>query len=333
MVISMKRVGIVGCGNIAGTHAWALKQMRDVKIVGFADTVIQRAENFSKTYTGGEAIVCYSLAEMLHETKIDILHICTPHYLHVPMILEAMNSGVSVFSEKPPAIDMEQFMQLREVNRNENVRLGFCFQNRYNKTIAKTDEILMNGRLGQVTGSRAFVTWRRDADYYINDWKGKLATEGGGALINQSIHTLDLMLRYLGEPVTVQASVSNHHLPDIVEVEDTVEAWMTFANGERACFYATTAYATDAPVIFELQCENGSITIIDKNVIVREVQCEPEYYVVEESIGMGKNYWGSGHLACIRDFYDKLDSGERFQNDLDGVRTTMETMMKIYDFR
>lgn len=329
----MKRVGIVGCGNIAGTHVWALKQIKNVEIVGFADTIIQRAEHFSDLYTGGKAKIFHNLTDMLKETRLDVLHVCTPHYLHVSMILEAMNDGVSVFSEKPPAIDMEQFRQLREGKKNDDVKLGFCFQNRYNKTITKTDEILMSGRLGKVIGSRAFVTWRRDEDYYKNNWKGKFATEGGGALINQSIHTLDLMLRYLGEPVTVHASVSNHHLQDIIEVEDTVEAWMTFAGGERACFYATTAYVTDAPVIFELQCEHGKITLIDKSVIVNEDGCETEYYVVEETTGVGKNYWGSGHLACIRDFYDKLDCDERFQNDLDGVKTTMETMMKIYNYR
>lgn len=329
----MIRVGIVGCGSIAKTHAWVLKQMADVELVGFADTIIQRAVNFSKTYTDQNAAVFHSLTEMLQEAGLNVLHICTPHYLHVPMAVEAMNSGVSVFSEKPPAIDMEQFAQLSQVSKNDEVKLGFCFQNRYNKEIAKTDEILSSGRLGNVIGSRAFVTWRRDEDYYISDWKGKIVTEGGGALINQSIHTLDLMLRYLGEPTSVQATVINHHLPSVIEVEDTVEAWMTFAGGARACFYATTAYATDAPVIFELQCERGSITLVDKSVTVRESGCEPQCYSFEETVGVGKSYWGNGHLACIKDFYDKLDSNARFQNDLDGVKTTMKTMMRIYDFR
>lgn len=329
----MKRVGIVGCGNIAGTHAWALKQMADVELVGFADTIIQRAVDFSKTYTEQKAAVFHNLTDMLQEARLDVLHICTPHYLHVPMAVEAMNRGVSVFSEKPPAIDMEQFSQLSQVCKNADVRLGFCFQNRYNKEIIKTDEILSSGRLGNVIGCRAFVTWRRDEDYYKTDWKGIIDTEGGGVLINQSIHTLDLMLRYMGEPTIVEATVTNHHLPSVIEVEDTVEAWMTFDGGARACFYATTAYAADAPVMIELQCERGSITVIDKSVTVRESGCEPEYYSFEETVGVGKSYWGNGHLACINDFYDKLDSNGRFQNDLDGVKTTMKTVMRIYEFR
>lgn len=329
----MKRVGIVGCGSIANTHALVLKQIEDVELIGFADKIIQRAVNFSKAYTDQNGVVFHTLTEMLQEAKLDVLHICTPHYLHVPMAVEAMNSGVSVFSEKPPAINMEQFAQLSQTSKNANVKLGFCFQNRYNKEIKKIDEILGSGRLGDVIGARAFVNWRRDENYYISDWKGKIVTEGGGVLINQSIHTLDLMVRYLGEPTTVQANVINHHLPGVIEVEDTVEAWMTFTGGVRACFYATTAYAADAPVIFELQCEKGSITWIDKSVTVRESGCEMQSYSFEETAGFGKSYWGNGHLACIKDFYDKLDSNVRFQNDLDSVKTTMKTMMRIYDFR
>ena len=87
-------------------------------------------------------------------------------------------------------------------------------------------------KIGKVVGGRAFVTWRRDETYYAGSpWKGNLATEGGGALINQSIHTLDLLLRYLGLPEQVEASCSNHHLKGIIEVEDTVEAWMAFGDG------------------------------------------------------------------------------------------------------
>ncbi len=329
----MKRVGIIGCGGIAGTHAWALSKMADVELAAFADILPERAQSFSEKYTDGKAAVYSDLTKMLREAGLDVVHICTPHYLHVPMAIEALQAGVSVFSEKPPAINMEQFEQLRHADNTTSAKLGFCFQNRYNQSILKADELLAEGRLGKVVGARAFVTWRREADYYATDWKGVLATEGGGALINQSIHTLDLMLRFLGEPVSVQASISNHHLQGVIEVEDTVDARMTFADGAIGCFYATTGYATDAPVILELTCEKGSLTLVDKTVTVREAGADPVLLTLEEAAGVGKSYWGNGHLTCICDFYEKLDSGERFQNDLQGVENTMKTMMQIYAFR
>ena len=336
----MKRAALVGCGNIAGVHATAIKHLENVELVAFADIIRERAEGFSKKYTDGKAKAYGSLDEMLESEAPDVLHICTPHYLHVPMAIEALKRGVSVFSEKPPAINMEQFACLEkaaEAAGNSSARLGFCFQNRYNKTTEKTDEILKSGSMGHVKGARAFVTWRRDEEYYRTDWKGKIETEGGGALINQSIHTLDLLLRYLGRPVDVEATVSNHHLKGIIEVEDTLEAWMSFENGERACFYASTGYVADAPVILELQCEKGSITIIDRDITVRNEQGIREYRnLINNEIsfdGVGKDYWGKSHYVCIRDFYDKLETGERYENDLDGVKNTMETVMRIYGFR
>lgn len=329
----MKRVAIIGCGSIAGVHVAALQALKDIRIVGFVDIRRERAEDFSRKYTDGQAGVYESLEELFAKEDVDVVHLCTPHYLHVPMAMEALRHGVSFFSEKPPAISMEQFDALcEEYDRHPELRGGFCFQNRYNAAIRRADELLGEGGLGAVTGARAFVTWRRDEGYYRTDWKGRLETEGGGALINQSIHTLDLMLHFLGEPQEVRASLSNHHLQGVIEVEDTVEAWMRFAGDRRGCFYATTAYVTDAPVILELQCERGSITIINQSMSVTDAT-GTHMYNVSEQAAPGKDYWGSGHLSCIADFYEKLETGERFRNDPAGVRSTMETMMKIYQNR
>lgn len=327
----MKRVGIVGCGSIAMTHAWALCQMQEVKVVAVADPIRSRCENMIREYFSEKVQIFQSLSEMLQGTELDVLHICTPHYLHVPMAEEALKAGISVFSEKPPAISREQFARLKEVAVNAKAKIGFCFQNRYNQSIKRMDEILKEECFGDVVGARAFVTWKRDADYYATDWKGRLETEGGGALMNQSIHTLDLMLKYLGKPEIVKSTIKNHHLSEEIEVEDTVEAWMTFKEEKRACFYASNAYVTDAPVILELQCEHGRITQMGQTIMVEHEGCIPRYEWVEEVKGKGKNAWGNGHLACMRDFYEKLDGTERFINDLDGVEITMQTVMDIYE--
>lgn len=328
----MKKVAIVGCGSIAKTHAWALSQMKDITLAAFVDPKPEKAERLASGYSMGAE--CFADIEtMIEKTSPDVVHICAPHYLHVPLALTALKAGVSVFCEKPPAISMEQFEELREAAASSLARIGFCFQNRYNRAILKADEMIAKERLGRLIGARGFVTWRRDGDYYETDWKGRLSTEGGGALINQSVHTLDLILHYLGEPDTVEASVSNHHLKGTIEVEDTVEAWLGFPGERRACFYASNAYVTDAPVILELQCERGSITVIDKCLTVRENGGPVTNISVEEQTGVGKSYWGNGHFDCIRDFYEKLSNGERFRCDIEGVASTMRTMMRIYDFR
>ena len=176
------------------------------------------------------------------------------------------------------------------------------------------------------------MTWRRDEDYYTgNPWKGSLATEGGGVLINQSIHTLDLLLRYLGMPEQVEATIANHHLKGAIEVEDTVEAWMDFEDGKRACFYASNGYTADAPVLLELQGEQGRITVNGSEVTLWTAEEGAKYFSYETENGIGKGYWGCGHQACIRDFYRCLEEDRRFQGDVKGVETTFETMMRIYE--
>ena len=329
------RVGIVGCGGISQAHAWALSNMPGVEIVATADILVERANMLSEKYTEGKANVYSSFEEMIEkesrfDSKLDVIHICTPHNLHVPMAIDGLKNGISVFCEKPPAISRAQFEEMKSVSDKSKAKIGFCFQNRYNQTVLKTDDIIKSHKLGKVIGGRGIVTWRRDEGYYLTDWKGKLKTEGGGALINQSIHTLDLMLQFLGQPTRVEASVQNHHLKDQIEVEDTIEAWMEFDDGKRGCFYASNGYAADAPVILEITCEKGSVTLLDQMLLLKD---ENGYSQIPcpEPAGIGKSCWGSGHAKCISDFYEKIVTGERFRNDLSGVENIMNTVLKIYE--
>ena len=327
----MKKVGIIGCGGIAQVHAWVLQGMEQVKLTAVCDLDRERAKALSEKFTGGKAVV-YTEWKALCDAELDVVHICTPHYLHVLMALEALKQGKAVFMEKPCAITREQFNELKEVAGKHPGKLGFCFQNRYNDSTIKMDELVSQGVIGKLIGARAFVTWRRDEDYYEgSEWKGEWSTEGGGVLINQSIHTLDLLLHYLGSPKQVKATMSNHHLSDKISVEDTVEAWMEFEEGKRACFYASNGYATDAPVLLELQGEKGRITMNGPEVTIWTQGEGIRHILCEQKDGIGKGYWGCGHDACIRDFYRCLEQRRVFRGNIDGVENTFDTMMKIYE--
>lgn len=327
----MKRVGIIGCGNIAQVHGWVIRDMENAELTAVCDVEEEKAAALSERYGLGRAEVVTDW-HRLCESEVDVVHICTPHYLHAPMAAELLRHGKSVFMEKPCAISREQFAELKEEDAAHPGRLGFCFQNRYNETTLLADRMIAEGCIGAVTGGRAFVTWRREADYYTGSpWKGAWATEGGGALLNQSIHTLDLLLRHLGNPVQVESTWSNHHLKGVIEVEDTVEAFLAFADGKRGCFYASNGYITDAPVLWELQGETGSITVYGAEVTLRRPGQEAEHFLCEMGSGIGKGYWGCGHRACIRDFYRCLEQHGRFQGDIRGVEQLFETVMRIYD--
>lgn len=323
----MKRAGIIGCGSIAGVHAWVLRNMPDVEIAAFCDIAEDKARKLAGD-TGG-AVICTDWRGMAG-MGLDTVHVCTPHFLHAPMAAELLRAGIPVFLEKPCAISREQFAELKQASEIHRGRLGICFQNRYNETTRCMERLIRENRIGDVTGGRAFVTWRRDEDYYDSSpWKGRLETEGGGVLINQAIHTLDLLLFFLGRPSEVRAATARHHLPERIGVEDTAEAWMAFPDGKRACFYASNGYAADAPVLLEIQGSEGRAMISGNDVILQD-RAGMRVFTPEQKQGIGKGYWGSGHEACIRDFYRCLDTGERFQADLEGTENTFDVMMRIY---
>ena len=328
----MIRVGLVGCGNIGNVHSNILKDMKQVQIEAFVDTNLDCALKYKEMY-GTKDTRCYkSLSEMLRKEKIDVLHICTPHYLHVPMAIEAFQEKIHVFMEKPPAISKEEFSALKKAKQESGKELGICFQNRYNEATEKASEILESKILGKIKGARAFITWNRQADYYESgSWRGRWDTEGGGVLINQAIHMLDLLTYFLGKPEYVEASMKNHHLKEVIEVEDTIEAYITFASG-IACFYATSAFVEDSPILLELVCEKGKVRIEGNCLEVTEgIGAKQTYDFTRETKWGNKQYWGNSHQMCIQDFYHSLESENDYRNNLESVENTFYLTMDIYE--
>jgi len=349
------RTALVGCGGIAAVHAKVLSAMEGCEIVGFADIIPERAKKFADEY-GGCAYA--SLEEMMEAQKPDILHICTPHYLHVPMAVYGLSCGAHVFMEKPPAITREQFVQLEKAAAEADKKLGICFQNRYNACVQALKQLLDLGVTGKVLGARAFVTWHREAPYYTESgWRGRLATEGGGVLINQSVHTLDLLVYLLGKADWVDASLANHHLQGVIEVEDTMEANIRFGD-KTACFYATTGYCADEPPLIEFAWEKVKIRMEDPNLeliwpdgtrkLLKGDMLKNPAAAFENADSpaakeqqaadfgkmpsiLGKGYWGSGHGACIGGFYDAVSQNIPYAQEIEGIRDTAQLMLAMYE--
>ncbi len=321
------KVAVVGCGGIAAVHAGVLRQLDGVEQVGFADIRPERAERFAAQY-GGRAYTDYR--QMLEAERPQALHICTPHYLHVPMALEALGRGVHVLMEKPPAIGEAQMQDLRAAAAAAGARLGICFQNRYNPGFVEAQALLRSGEAGALQGARAFVTWRRDAPYYTDSgWRGSRATEGGGVLINQSIHTLDLLCRLCGRPESVRATTANRHLSGVIEVEDTAEAYIRFP-GCTALFYATTAFCCDRPVLLEAVCEGAVIRLEDAAAEITFADGRVRRIAAEAADTGGKRCWGNSHGRLIADFYRCVQEGTPFACDLASTEDTFALLMAIF---
>ena len=319
------RSAIIGCGGIAQVHAKVLSELETSEFVACADIRFERAEKMANTYN----LKAYSsMEELLEKEEIDVVHLCTPHYLHTPMAEYAAKKGIKVFTEKPPVISYEQWVKWDEITKLTKV--GICFQNRYNKTTKYIKELISTPEAGEILGCRAFVTWTRGEKYYTESgWRGSLETEGGGALINQTIHTLDLMLQFLGRPTAVEAMCKNHHLKGIIEVEDAIEAY--FKCGDAVgIFYATTAYCTDSPVILEVMCENLCVKMDGTHITVNYKNGDRYEIDMKEAAAEGKSYWGSGHKGAIGDFYDSIVEGKEPPINMANIKNTVDTMLAIY---
>ncbi|MBR2798595.1 MAG: Gfo/Idh/MocA family oxidoreductase [Clostridia bacterium] len=321
----MFRVGIVGCGSISAVHARVIHDLEDTTLVACADIRLERARTMAEQYD------CAAFGDylcMLDEVKPDAVHICAPHYLHPDMVREAAFRGVAAFTEKPPAIDTVGWETV--LRASELVPVGICFQNRYNPNIVACREILKSGHYGALKGIRAFVTWNRTREYYAAaDWKGKWATEGGGALINQAIHTLDLALGFLGTPDVAEATMTNHRLRGAIEVEDTVEIYLRRGN-VPALIYASNGYSQDAPVLLELHMDEAIIRLEGDRMEVRSGNSIREC-AQESTAALGRAYWGSGHPACIEDFYRSIKARAPYANSPAACDVTMRTLLTLYN--
>ena len=316
----MYRVGLIGCGGISAVHAHVLRELENTELVASADVIPDRAERYG----------CAALTDwraMLDAENLDAVHLCTPHYLHPLMTEEAAKRGIAVFTEKPPAIDAAGWERVKTAARR--VPVGICFQNRYHPHMLSCHRFLREGTYGALRGIRAFVTWNRTAEYYAAaDWKGKWDMEGGGALINQAIHTLDLIIGFLGCPDQAEAAMRNHHLREAIEVEDTAEIYLR--KGDiPALLYASNAYSQDAPVILELHFDQAVIRLEgDVMALIRDGK-KKEITCVTDPV-IGRSYWGAGHKACIADFYHSMETGTPYQNNPASCEATMRTLLQLY---
>lgn len=323
----MKRVGIIGCGSIFGVHARTVARLKNAELVALCDVEPVRLAQKSAEY-GTEAFADYRA--MIMRADLDVVHICTPHYLHAPMCEFALKNGVDVISEKPLTIRSADAEHLRQVSKDCGRRLGVVFQNRLNPGAVLVKTELDKGTLGGVLGARCAVCWYRDDSYYRQDsWRGKYETEGGGVVINQAIHTLDLMRWLIGREVLSVKAGLFHRGDTSVEVEDTAEGRVAFAGGIFGNFYFTTTNVCDAPVFLELYGEKGTARLIaDAGEIVLRDGTHMRS-ADADNVTCGKDCWGNSHFRQLQAFYDDKD-GAYWQDTLDEAVKTGWLVEKVY---
>lgn len=322
------RAAVVGCGDISAVHLAALTDLRDVDLVAVCDVDADRAA----TAGGAHAVPAYTdYLDLLDTVRPDVMHVCTPHDQHAPVVLACIERGVHVVLEKPVAHTLEQAQAVVDASlANPAAKVAVCFQNRYNRACAEAYRLLSSGELGELRGASATVAWHRAPEYYVRSpWRGQRSRSGGGVLMNQAIHTLDLVQWFLGPVTHVASGIGTLALADVVDVEDTAQLVMDHESGSRSVLFATVANSVDSPVTIEIATERASLVIRgDLTVTYDDGRVE----VVEErrATPTGRAYWGVSHELLVADFYRTLENPDPFWiGPTDGV-AALRVLDRVY---
>ena len=319
-------IAIIGCGNIYQIHADAIRDHDQAYLLAVVDNQKERVETAAAEYN------CTSYQdyqEMLKEPEIDVVHICTPHHLHYSMAIDCLEAGKHVLVEKPMAKDVDGAKKMIDKAQKTEKKMGVVFQNRYNKTSIKAREMIDDGEIGSIKGIKGIVTWHRNQEYYNQDaWRGRWETEGGGVLINQSIHTLDLLQWLGGNIKAIKGHVDTRILEDAIEVEDTAEATLYFDSGAKGLFYATNCFSTNSPVEIVIHGERGLLKITNNNLILQ--RNGEKQQLGQNHKSQYKTYWGKGHKSLINDFYDNIiNDTHNYIKGKEGIKS-LELIKGIY---
>lgn len=309
------RTAVIGCGNISVMHLDSIISLDEVQLVAVCDIKPERAQATAQKY-GVKAYTDYN--EMFEAEELDAVHICLPHYLHTVVACDAFKKGINVLSEKPMSINYADALNAVELAEQQGVKYGVIFQCRYNTPSRLVKKRILDGTLGQVKCGRTTLTWYRPDNYYdSSDWKGTWDKEGGGVVIDQAIHSLDLANWMIdSEPIEIQSSLHNRN-HSIMIVEDSAEGLIKYKNGSMLSFYAMNNYFVDEPIEIRLYCENGNaIFSYDRaDIYYNDGTSEGVDNQMDDVLAQsgGKEYWGFKHNVQIKQFYDALLGKEELE--------------------
>ncbi|MBN6849834.1 UDP-N-acetyl-2-amino-2-deoxyglucuronate dehydrogenase [Staphylococcus saprophyticus] len=299
----MLKVAVVGLGDISHVHIHAIQNSTKAQLVAVCD------ENEKLSQQVPHVNYYNDLQTMIDSETLDCVHICLPHYLHVSATTTCVENGINVLQEKPLAVNAKEGLELVKLQRKyPNIKIGICFQNRYNATFQALQEIVESKTYGEVIGVKGLVTCFRPESYYTDKpWRGQMATAGGGVLINQSIHTLDLIQLLCGKIASIKGTVSQLLDYDI-EVEDTASAHIKFENKANGMFFATNANFENSSVELQIIFENEKFTIKD-NILTRFNEAGEKIKIAEDEKMTGnKTYYGPSYGKLINAFYDCINN-------------------------
>ncbi len=317
----MAQVGfaIIGCGNIGPVHAEAINQARDAKLIAVSDIVEKNARKLAKQY-GADCYTDYE--KMLERDDIAVVNLCVPSGMRAEMAEACAAAGKHVLAEKPLEVNTKRIDRIIKATDSAGVQLGCIFQSRFAEGPRRIHNAVEKGRFGKLVLGDAYIKWYRSQAYYDSgEWRGTRALDGGGALMNQGIHQIDLLVWFMGDVkrVRAQTTLVGH---DGLEVEDLACAMLEFENGAMGVIEGSTACWPGHPARIEVHGTNGSAVLEDSKLrfwqfskrTTTDRKIEAELHE-ESELGSGaadplNSLKVEGHKRQIQDFARSLKQGK-----------------------
>ncbi len=330
---SILHFGIIGCGMISSAHADSVKSIPDAELTGVFDMSPDRCRAFAKSY----GVKAYdSVDALLSDTDIDAVCICTPSGFHAENALRVMEAGKHVLIEKPLALNTDDCDRLIEAAAKYGVKAGVMSQLRFAETTQILKSLVDNGDLGRIVTADILMKYYRSPEYFAESpWRGTWKHDGGGALMNQGIHGIDLLLYIMGKAKSVYGMART--LRHSIEVEDTASAVVEFENGALGLIQGTTSVSPGYPRVLTVSGTKGTVSITENrftewSITDREI---PDGIRLGGEIRSGArnptDISNAGHRMQIEDFIDAIRNDREPKVGLADGRRTIEMITAIYE--
>ncbi len=256
------KFAIVGCGSIAPHHAESVLNCQNTELVAVCDIIEEKALSFAKKF--GVKAYYTDYKEMIDQADIDIVCVCTPSGAHGEVAVYAAEAKKHLLVEKPIEINKEAMDQIIEAVNKNKVKMNSVFQLRTEPSYMAAKKAISEGAIGEIILADAYLkTYRSQAYYDSAGWRGTWAMDGGGALMNQGIHGVDLLQWFAGDVASIFARAATKARK--IEVEDTAAAVLKFKNGAIGIIEGTTSVYPGQPKLFEIHGQAGSILVDDNS--------------------------------------------------------------------
>ena len=328
--------GIVGAGLIADFHARALGDIPNAKVTACCDVVADKAKALAEKY-GAQAYGSYE--EMVRSDEVDIVTIATPSGLHMEPTVAAAEAGKHVLCEKPLEIALERIDTMIAAHQKAGTCLGGIFPYRFNDLMIPLRDAIDSSRFGTITYAGVYVPWWRTDEYYEGSWHGTWKLDGGGALMNQSIHMIDMLCDLMPPIESVQAYTAT--LGHTMEAEDTAVAVLRYTTGALGIIYGTTSSFPGQFRRFEITGTKGTAINVENSITMWEfgdkrpedVEVRKQFMKIEGGGGVADpaaiGY--ENHRRNFQAFLDALEKGKDFWISGSEARKAVEVILAIYE--